>query len=77
MLTDAPVHDTRAADYGDRFADRMVLPTLGVAGATYALTRDPGRLAAIMIVDWATGWSYRRRPPRWRRWRAPRATVSC
>ena len=32
MLADAPVHDTRAADYGDRFADRMVLPTLGVAG---------------------------------------------
>jgi P-type Cu2+ transporter len=54
-LQQAPVHDTRAADYGDRFADRMVLPTLGMAGATYALTRDPNRLAAILIVDWATG----------------------
>jgi Cu2+-exporting ATPase len=54
-LQQAPVHDTRAAAYGDRFADRMVLPTLAVAGGTYALTRDANRLAAILIVDWATG----------------------
>jgi Cu2+-exporting ATPase len=54
-LQQAPTHDTRAADYGDRVADRMVLPTLAVAGLAYAATRDASRLAAILIVDWATG----------------------
>ena len=33
----------------------MMLPTLAAAGATYAITRDPRRVAAMLIVDWATG----------------------
>src|SRR5581483_7617758 len=54
-LQQAPTHDTRAAAYGERLADYMVLPTLAVGGLAYAATRDPSRLAAILIVDWATG----------------------
>ncbi|HEV8636776.1 MAG TPA: heavy metal translocating P-type ATPase [Chloroflexota bacterium] len=54
-LQDAPMYDTRAANYAARFGDRLVLPTFGLAGAAYLLTRNPARAAAILIVDFATG----------------------
>lgn len=55
LMRDAPVHDTRIEDYAGRFADRIVLPALLLAGAVFAVTRDPARAASILITDFATG----------------------
>jgi P-type Cu2+ transporter len=54
-LRDAPLQDTRAADYASHLADRLVPPTLALAGLTYAATRDLARVEGILIVDFATG----------------------
>ncbi len=55
VMQDAPVHDTRIENYAANVADRAVLPTLLLAGAVLALTRDPSRAASILITDFATG----------------------
>ena len=54
-LEDAIAADTRVYDRARRIADAFVLPTLLGAGLTYALTRDLGRLVAILIIDFGTG----------------------
>jgi Cu2+-exporting ATPase len=55
LMRDAPVHDTRIEDYAGKVADRIVLPALLLAGAVFAVTRDPARAASILITDFATG----------------------
>ena len=55
LMRDAPVHDTRIEDYAGRLADRIVVPALLLAGAVFAVTRDPARAASILITDFATG----------------------
>ena len=55
IMQDAPVHDTRIENYAAKVADRAVLPTLLLAGAVLALTRDSSRAASILITDFATG----------------------
>ncbi len=55
LMREAPVHDTRIEDYAGRLADRIVLPALLLAGAVFAVTRDPTRAASILITDFATG----------------------
>ncbi len=54
-LEQAPVFDTRAARDVIRLADQLVGPTFALAGLTYALTGNPARGAAILVVDLATG----------------------
>lgn len=55
LLQDAPVHDTRVENYAAKIADRMVLPTLLLGGAIFALTRNAARAASILTIDFATG----------------------
>ena len=55
LMRDAPVHDTRIEDYAGKLADRIVVPALLLAGAVFAVTRDPTRAASILITDFATG----------------------
>ena len=55
LMRDAPVHDTRIEDYAGKVADRIVVPALLLAGAVFAVTRDPARAASILITDFATG----------------------
>lgn len=55
LMREAPVHDTRIEDYAGKVADRIVLPALLLAGAVFAVTRDPTRAASILITDFATG----------------------
>ncbi|MDP9350118.1 MAG: heavy metal translocating P-type ATPase, partial [Chloroflexota bacterium] len=55
VMQEAPVHDTRIEDYAARIADRAVLPTLLLAGAVLAATRNPNRAASVLITDFATG----------------------
>ncbi|MCG9886088.1 MAG: heavy metal translocating P-type ATPase [Cyanobacteria bacterium] len=55
LLQDAPVYDTRMANYTEKVADRVILPLLLLAGAVLLVTRDPARAAAILTLDLVTG----------------------
>lgn len=55
LLDRAPVHDTRIADYARRIGDRLVLPTLLLAGGVSLVTGDLRRVAAVVTFDLATG----------------------
>src|SRR5579872_1214667 len=43
------------ADHARHFADRFVLPVMGIAAATYLVTGNASRAASILIFDLATG----------------------
>ena len=51
----APVGDTRMQNHAERFADRLVLPTLALATGTALLTRNFNRFLSLVIVDYGTG----------------------
>jgi heavy metal translocating P-type ATPase len=55
MVEEAPVGETRIQNYAEKFADKLVAPTLGVAGAFYAATGDLNRLLSMLIIDFGTG----------------------
>lgn len=55
ILEGAPLHDTRIANYAGRFADRLVLPTIGLAAGTALVTRNVSRAVSILVFDFATG----------------------
>src|ERR1035438_5960080 len=55
LIESAPVGETRMQNHAERFADRLVVPTLGLATATAALARDINRFTSIVIVDYGTG----------------------
>lgn len=55
LLQKAPVHDTRMANYAEKLADRLILPSLMLATMVLLATRDPARAAAILTLDFVTG----------------------
>ena len=55
LVDSAPVGDTRIQNHAERFADRLVLPTLGLAIVTALLTRDFNRFLSLVIIDYGTG----------------------
>ncbi len=55
LLQRAPVHDTRMANYAEKVADRLILPSLMLAGLILLITRDRARAAAILTLDFVTG----------------------
>jgi Cu2+-exporting ATPase len=55
LLQKAPVYDTRMANYAEKIADRLILPSLLLAGIVLIATRDPARAAAILTLDFVTG----------------------
>ncbi|MEA5497230.1 heavy metal translocating P-type ATPase [Limnoraphis robusta] len=55
LLQKAPVHDTRMANYAANLADRLITPSLILAGIVFAATRDPARAASILTLDFVTG----------------------
>ena len=55
LIESAPVGETRMQNHAERFADRLVLPTLGLASAAAALAADINRFTSIVIVDYGTG----------------------
>ncbi|NCQ67711.1 MAG: heavy metal translocating P-type ATPase [Microcystis aeruginosa W13-15] len=55
LLQKAPVHDTRMANYAANLADRLILPSLGLASLIFLTTRDAARAAAILTLDFVTG----------------------
>lgn len=55
LLQKAPVYDTRMANYAEKVADRLILPSLLLATIIFAATGDPARSAAILTLDFVTG----------------------
>ena len=55
MIETAPVGETRIQNYAERFADRLVAPTLLMAGGLYAFSADLNRTLSVLIVDFGTG----------------------
>ena len=55
MIEDAPLSDTRIQNYAAVVGDNLVLPIFALAALTYLVTGDLFRLAAVLILDFATG----------------------
>ncbi len=55
LLSKAPVQDTRMANYAAKVADRLIWPSLLLAGITLLTSRNPARAAAILTLDFVTG----------------------
>lgn len=55
LLQKAPVRDTRMANYAEKVADRLILPSLLLASIILIATRDPARAAAVLTLDFVTG----------------------
>ena len=55
LLQNAPVEDTRMANYAAQLADKLILPSLSLAGIVLAATKEPARAASILTLDFVTG----------------------
>jgi heavy metal translocating P-type ATPase len=55
LVDSAPIGDTRMQNHAERFADRLVAPTLGLAFGTAAVTADFQRFLSLVIIDYGTG----------------------
>jgi cation-transporting P-type ATPase C len=55
LIDGAPVGDTRMQNHAERLADRLVLPTLGLATGMALVTGDFNRFLSLVIVDYGTG----------------------
>jgi Cu2+-exporting ATPase len=55
LVESAPIGDTRMQNHAEKLADRLVLPTLALAGGTAAVTGDFNRFLSLVIVDYGTG----------------------
>jgi Cu2+-exporting ATPase len=55
LVESAPIGDTRMQNHAEKLADRLVLPTLGLAVGTAAVTGDFNRFLSLVIVDYGTG----------------------
>ena len=55
LLQNAPVQDTRMANYAAQLADKLILPSLILASVVLAITKEPARAASILTLDFVTG----------------------
>ncbi len=55
LVESAPIGDTRMQNHAERFADRLVTPTLALATGTALVTADFTRFLNLVIVDYGTG----------------------
>ncbi|MDJ0723959.1 MAG: heavy metal translocating P-type ATPase [Prochloraceae cyanobacterium] len=55
LLQNAPVYDTRMENYAAKIADKLIVPSLVLAGVVLATTGDPARAASILTLDFVTG----------------------
>lgn len=55
LLSQAPVHDTRMANYAEKIAADLILPILALGTVVLLTTGDPARVAAIFTLDFVTG----------------------
>jgi heavy metal translocating P-type ATPase len=55
LVDSAPIGDTRMQNHAERFADRLVMPTLSLAVGTALISADFNRFLSLVIVDYGTG----------------------
>lgn len=55
LVEAAPVGETRMQNHAEKFADRLVLPSLALATGTALVTGDLNRFLSLVIVDYGTG----------------------
>jgi heavy metal translocating P-type ATPase len=55
LVESAPIGETRMQNHAERFADRLVVPTLALATGMGAVFADINRFTSIVIVDYGTG----------------------
>ncbi|WP_437612140.1 heavy metal translocating P-type ATPase [Sorangium sp. So ce834] len=55
LIENAPALETRAQNYAEVVADRLVPPALACSAVVFAATRDLGRVSAILTIDFGTG----------------------
>src|SRR5215813_3528 len=55
LVESAPTGETRIQNYAEKFADKLVAPSLAVAGGLYAISADLNRLLSMVIIDFGTG----------------------
>src|SRR5208283_6230099 len=55
LVDGAPLGDTRMQNHAEKLADRLVVPTLGLASGAAFLSRDFNRFLSLVIVDYGTG----------------------
>ncbi len=55
LVESAPIGETRIQNHAERFADRLVTPTLGLAVGMATVFGDISRFTSIVIVDYGTG----------------------
>jgi cation transport ATPase len=55
LVETAPIGDTRMQNHAEKLADRLVVPTLGLAVGTALLSADFNRFLSLVIVDYGTG----------------------
>jgi Cu2+-exporting ATPase len=55
MVSDAPIGETRIQNYAEKFADRLVAPSLAVATGLCAVSGDVNRFLSMVIIDYGTG----------------------
>jgi Cu2+-exporting ATPase len=55
LVESAPIGETRIQNHAERFADRLVGPTLALAAGTAAVAADINRFTSLVIVDYGTG----------------------
>ncbi|MEO5357239.1 MAG: heavy metal translocating P-type ATPase [Nitrospirae bacterium YQR-1] len=67
MVEEAPIYETKIQNHAEKFADRIVTPSLITTGLIFATTLNLHHLAALLTVDFGTGV----------RVSAPTAVLSC
>jgi len=55
MVEEAPLYETRIQNHAEKFADRLVAPSLLTTGLIFSATLSLPQLAALLTVDFGTG----------------------
>jgi Cu2+-exporting ATPase len=55
LVNAAPISETKIQNYAAEMADKAVLPIIGSAVGSLALTRDATRMMSMLIYDFSTG----------------------
>jgi heavy metal translocating P-type ATPase len=55
LVDQAPIGDTRMQNHAEKFADRLVAPSLALAVGVATVTADFDRFLSLVIVDYGTG----------------------
>ena len=55
LVEEAPLYETKIQNHAELFADRLVVPSLLMTGALFAVSRNTTQLAGLLGIDAGTG----------------------